>query len=463
MPQPTDTTAQLNLHPLLHNAVHDVKMFGAKGDGSTNDTSAIQSAITAAGVLGGTVYIPPGTYITNAALTIPTGVDIRGGGMVNTVVRSTSATADIFASTSTTFISVRDLQVEKRITTSAGSAFNFTSVNNFILENIRVLAPYNGGTFTGCTPGYLRNIVAASAAGGNWHRGFFFQTCVSIHWDGCFINGGTTLLGGSQSWIQIDSGCDTFIAEHIEAGSPSGGGLCIWLTHTLSPSSFAPRWVRFHSFLVEGSNGTASFAGAQIGIRIDDALSAYFTDGYVASSAIGCTANAGSDLKFTNCEFLNNDQQGLFISGPDVVEVTDCTFSDNSQETNNLYAGLTIGSGSVGVRVCGGYFGDRLLGLTKKQKYGIETSASDTVIDGHQVFENLGTANVSGVPRGYVMAPAALATNATRGFAYIPTCAGTPTGVPTTQTGTMPMVYDTTNNFLYMYNGGAWKKTTVFA
>lgn len=51
----------------------------------------------------------------------------------------------------------------------------------------------------------------------------------------------------------------------------------------------------------------------------------------------------------------------------------------------------------------------------------------------------------------------ALATTATDGFLYIPTCAGVPTGVPTAYTGTVPMVYDTTNFRLYVYAGGAWR------
>lgn len=55
-----------------------------------------------------------------------------------------------------------------------------------------------------------------------------------------------------------------------------------------------------------------------------------------------------------------------------------------------------------------------------------------------------------------VIGTAALATNATDGFLYVPSCAGTPTGVPTTQTGTVPLVYDTTNEILYAYVNGAW-------
>ncbi len=52
---------------------------------------------------------------------------------------------------------------------------------------------------------------------------------------------------------------------------------------------------------------------------------------------------------------------------------------------------------------------------------------------------------------------AALATNATGGFLYIPSCAGPPTGTPVTNTGRVPMVYDSSNNDFYIYNGG-WKK-----
>lgn len=46
--------------------VVNVKDYGATGNGSTNDTTAFQSARTAAGV-GGQVQVPPGTYIVNNA------------------------------------------------------------------------------------------------------------------------------------------------------------------------------------------------------------------------------------------------------------------------------------------------------------------------------------------------------------------------------------------------------------
>lgn len=63
---------------------------------------------------------------------------------------------------------------------------------------------------------------------------------------------------------------------------------------------------------------------------------------------------------------------------------------------------------------------------------------------------------------GIIAANAALATTATDGFFYAPSCAGPPTGVPTAQTGTIPLVVDSTNGRLYARVAGAWK-SVLFA
>lgn len=61
---------------------------------------------------------------------------------------------------------------------------------------------------------------------------------------------------------------------------------------------------------------------------------------------------------------------------------------------------------------------------------------------------------------GVVLQGAALATTATDGFLYLPTCAGTPTGVPTAYTGTVALVFDTTGNKVWVYDG-AWIATAA--
>lgn len=62
--------------------------------------------------------------------------------------------------------------------------------------------------------------------------------------------------------------------------------------------------------------------------------------------------------------------------------------------------------------------------------------------------------------RNVVVGQGALATAATDGFLYIPTTPGTPTSAPTSHTGRVPLVYDTTNNKLCVYAGGAWRCAT---
>jgi hypothetical protein len=61
---------------------------------------------------------------------------------------------------------------------------------------------------------------------------------------------------------------------------------------------------------------------------------------------------------------------------------------------------------------------------------------------------------------GLVLGTAALALGATDGFLYLPSCAGTPSGTPATQTGTVPCLIDTTAGKLWAFLSGSWKSVT---
>jgi hypothetical protein len=72
----TARTAQAKLREFT-----SVKDFGAVGDGVTDDTAAIQAAITAvAAAGGGVVFVPRGTYVISSTLNIPATVYLRGEG-----------------------------------------------------------------------------------------------------------------------------------------------------------------------------------------------------------------------------------------------------------------------------------------------------------------------------------------------------------------------------------------------
>lgn len=72
----------------------DVKSFGAKGDGTTNDSAAIQSAIAQSVTTGIPVYLSPGTYLINAALSITANVTIIGAGREDVTLKATNGLND---------------------------------------------------------------------------------------------------------------------------------------------------------------------------------------------------------------------------------------------------------------------------------------------------------------------------------------------------------------------------------
>ena len=76
--------------------------YGAKGDGVTDDTAAIQSAldaVIASPSKGNVVYLPAATYIITSALTVYSQTTVLGDGMNATVIKQHSTTADGFDGT----------------------------------------------------------------------------------------------------------------------------------------------------------------------------------------------------------------------------------------------------------------------------------------------------------------------------------------------------------------------------
>jgi len=63
----------------------NVKDFGAKGDGTTNDRAAIQAAISALPDTGGTVFVPRGIFLVDSAIAVPSHVTLLGLGMASEI------------------------------------------------------------------------------------------------------------------------------------------------------------------------------------------------------------------------------------------------------------------------------------------------------------------------------------------------------------------------------------------
>jgi len=73
----------------------NVKDFGATGNGSTDDTAAIQNALTAAGI-NGSIYFPSGAYHVTATITGLGNQTIRGAGANSTIITRSGDYGDTF-------------------------------------------------------------------------------------------------------------------------------------------------------------------------------------------------------------------------------------------------------------------------------------------------------------------------------------------------------------------------------
>lgn len=125
------------------------------------------------------------------------------------------------------------------------------------------------------------------------------------------------------------------------------------------------------------------------------------------------------------------------------------------QNSSGNDVGIYIGSTSQIIRNAFGLGNGANADLTANATpLGVGTFGNFKVVIGTNNAERVSVPGAG----GFVVGTAALNTNATDGFLYIPTTAGTPIGTPSALTGRVPMVYDTSANVFWFYAGGAWKQ-----
>jgi len=111
---------------VLANIAIDAKKQGAVGDGTTDDTTALQAAITAAVAANLELYIPAGTYLVSDTLLVPTTARIRGSGNTDTIIHMAVAKPIIklngTVGTPVYYWEISDLSLNGRLTLPSGAA-----------------------------------------------------------------------------------------------------------------------------------------------------------------------------------------------------------------------------------------------------------------------------------------------------------------------------------------------------
>lgn len=133
-----------NVVDVINDLGISVKGFGAVGDGNNNDTTACQSTITfVAGLGGGIVYFPPGTYKIDTALSVTAaGVDIVGAGPSASFIKQTGGalngvTFNLSGGTAISTNRISTISVT-HATTSTGAAVAQTGTASVIVDRCRL-------------------------------------------------------------------------------------------------------------------------------------------------------------------------------------------------------------------------------------------------------------------------------------------------------------------------------------
>lgn len=85
---------------IVNSGIINVKDFGAKGDGVTDDTQAIQTTLNYASTNSIQVHIPQGTYLISSTISIPNNVNVIGIGNASEIKASAAITMLRLSSTS---------------------------------------------------------------------------------------------------------------------------------------------------------------------------------------------------------------------------------------------------------------------------------------------------------------------------------------------------------------------------
>lgn len=312
------------------NILYNVKTYGAKGNGTTDDTAAIQNTINtvyAAG--GGIVFFPPGSYLVRSTVLLKTGVSLMGSGIFATTIKTdvTNLTmfSMVFTSSGGANLDIKDLLISA--TASGVKGFQFTYCNQVHLDKI---------FFLGC-------LINAEFDRGGLNR-----------IDNCISAGTSTLKAGQlKLWSSTDTEYGCVFSEVRNYRIDGGNGV-------QSPAIYFRRAVgiKCNQIITNNSNYTGTcllFENDCQGITIENSIIVAYGIGAVFQRGTGSVDLGPSFCTFSNVDFDQCSTNSILVT----------------QANNLTLSGGQITSSAV---------------ATTTQAITVQTSKSDTIhLNGIQI------------------------------------------------------------------------------
>ncbi len=433
----TMTGNKIGIHTLIGEL--NVKDFGAVGDGVAIDRVAIQAALDANLTPKGVVYVPQGTYLINGYLTVRPGTTLRGVGGGSIIKATANTFKGLILSGDCDNAVIEDLVLE-----GANVARNILapgidsgSADNVTIQNCEIKYWGYQGIATGAYPTNWK--VLNNYVHDNYDEGIYF----GLFADGNLIEGNIVFHNGTNG---IDyTGCNGIISKNRVHGNGFANistdiqGILIY-----SPGAAYPvRNVIVSDNISEGNAGSGIFVSRATGGVVE----------HVIVKGNDCYLNLGSGI------FVEySSVQYIIVSGNNVHQNTQYGVMIESSNNNIITGNVAYLNGDKGFALAASYANptNNLI----SGNFALNNVAEGFYISGdalgNMIGENVSSGNTPNFTMAYYMsttvAPfqslflASLTT--TERLAIITPTAG-------------KIVYDSTVNKPYCYNGTRWEPMTT--
>ena len=362
------------------------KWFGAKGDGSTDDTMALQSCLNAASA-GQPVYLPLGNYH-YTTLYVPQAVGLEGDGVQSTYLTCTAAQGTINVAGPGV---IQDIAFTSPAPRTSGTTLylggNDIQVRNIVASNYYVFALV--GSFNPVVEAVAvrfsdSDFFAPATGSGSGAINFLNYSNGIV--EGCVMTGPAS---GQQAdyGVQLVNG-DTFLMTNTNI---SAHGFALLFSAGSGQNIFSAFVVNcvFDSAGQVSTGAAASMAVLPSG-NVQDAQ---FTNCWFGltkgnSGAVLTPAGPGTikDVDFTGCKFIANAIDGVTISGTGTTSI--CISGGDAKA--NASTGIDIVNGATditvtGVRASANSRGNQNIGIN------LSGAAANCLITGNNLHGNAET------------------------------------------------------------------------
>ncbi|MEW6235438.1 MAG: glycosyl hydrolase family 28-related protein [Candidatus Omnitrophota bacterium] len=326
--------------------VFNVKDFGAKADGQTDDGPAIQKSIDAAAEKGGRVYLPPGRYLVKGSIAVKPGVAVMGSNeaplaiepLIGTIIMATGGRNDesapaLFAlghSSAVKGLTVWYPEQKPNDIRPYPWTFHLTGFDNTV-EDVTLINSYNG-IRVGPEPNVRHRI--RSVYGCVLRRGLYVDNCTDIgrvenvqfhcHW------WSAKSIGGDWDLVYkyMYENCEAFVFGRTD-----------WeyvTNNFVFPAKIGYRFVKTANGACNGHFTADGADACETSVLVEDIqpMGLLITGGqFVAFNGknpveLVIAPTCAGSVRLVNCAFWGPSNHNAIIEGKGFTSFSDCYFSN---------------------------------------------------------------------------------------------------------------------------------------